>query len=32
LTYLKFRDKGGFRKSLENHFMPYKIFLQERSR
>ena len=31
LTYLKFRDKAGFRKSLENHFMPYKIFLQERN-
>ena len=29
LTYLKFRDKTGFRKSLENHFMPYKIFLKE---
>ncbi|MFA5751973.1 MAG: GntR family transcriptional regulator, partial [Bacteroidales bacterium] len=31
LTFLKFRDKEGFRKSLENHFLPYKIFLKERS-
>ena len=29
LTYLKFRDKEGFLKSLKNHFLVYKIFLSE---
>lgn len=30
LTFLKFRDKEGFRKSLENHFLVYKIFMNNR--
>ena len=31
LTYLKFRDKEGFRRSLENHFLVYRIFMNGRS-
>lgn len=32
LTYLKFRDKDGFRKSMENHFLVYKIFLNQQTK
>lgn len=30
LNFLKLRDKNGFKKALENHFLVYKIFMQEK--
>ena len=31
LTYLTFRDTEGFRRSLENHFLVYRIFMNDRN-